>query len=124
MNEKQAIAKLKKIVGRDLAYRIDPKAATAEDRQAACAKREALRLTRVAAVDALEARRTKILEGDAEYQRLKAELATARSAAEANASVSLSYRITVGRSSKLWFSVLAQGDNWDDVINKLEKETA
>jgi hypothetical protein len=127
MNQTQALSALKKILGPKLGYRINPKAATAEEREEAQAQRPELRAAREAAQAAMEARRLAILEGDAEYQRLKAEWTKAKKAAEENAGASTSYRITVGTVSDVgglgFFHVKAEGDNWDDVITKLRDKS-
>jgi len=116
MNQTQALAKLKKLLGPKVGYRINAKAPTADERQAAREGLESLQLEAAAADRAREARLAELLANDADYQRLKAEtLAAKRALVDARATVNC-YRITVGVSGSMFFSVMAEGDHWDEVV--------
>lgn len=119
MNQTQAIAKLKKIIGKGFGYRVDPKALNAEERDAASIKARALREQKVAAEEAMQARRNEVLRGDATYQSLKIEYEALRKAHEVASRGLYRKRITVGHVSSMFFSVRADGDNWDEVVAKV-----
>ena len=123
MERAVAIKKLGKILGKSLGYRVDPKAPDQDERNEA---REELRIAlvhREAFKKEREARREKILQADAEYQRLKAEHVEATQRCEKLSATMRHYRFTVGTSNSMFFSIKAQGDSWEEVITKLsEKE--
>ena len=115
-----AIKKLSKLLGKSLGYRVDPKAPLAEEREQLRAElKEA-----GAKVDALlkqkEARIKALLDADTEYQRIKAEHATAKKDRDHLASRCYHYRFTVGTSNGMFFIVKAQGDSWEEVISKVQ----
>lgn len=115
MNQTQALSTLKRLVGPKLGYRVDNKAPGAEEReQLITRKRETAARVR-AILEALDARRQAVLAADAEYQRLRAEHQAAKSLHEAIPSP-YHKRITVGRVGSLFFSVIADGDNWAEVV--------
>jgi len=122
MERAVAIKKLGKILGKSLGYRVDPKAPDQDDRDVARAMMRNIGPKRDALRAAVEARLKAILQADAEYQRLKAELADATKAYADMAEITSYYRITVGTTSSTFFTVKAQGDSWEDVIAKLTKK--
>jgi chromosome segregation ATPase len=119
MQRSTAIAKLSKLLGKSLGYRVDPTAPSAWVRDQARAELAQARPQREALAKALEARSREILGADADYQRLKAEVAEAQRHCDALAAVTSHYRFTVGISNSLFFTVKAQGDSWEQVIEKL-----
>ena len=119
MNRTQAIAKLKKVLGPDMGYREDPKALLAEDREAVQVKRDVVRDVHNVIKADLEKRRQEILAADEEYQRLSREYQRTRKALEALNGNLFARRVTVGKCSDLFFSVKAEGDNWQEVVDKL-----
>jgi len=121
MNQTQALAKLRKVLGADMAYRTNPKALNAEQRDAARVVWQEARAIAEAAEAARVARLNALLAGDAEYQALKAQAAATKKTAD-NARAGLySYRITVGVRNAMFFSIRAEGDNWDEVVTKITK---
>jgi hypothetical protein len=124
MNERQAIARLRKLIGPKLAYRVDHKAPTADEREVIRAKYDAAKQAADAAVAARKARYEQLLAGDAEYQRLKAEASAAETAATKARAGLHARRITVGRDQGWIFSVVAEGDNWSEVVDKVVKNGA
>jgi len=116
MNQTQALAKLKKLLGPSVGYRINAKAPTADERAELREGFPALQRAEEETKAAREARLVELLAGDARYQELKAA-ATAASKAAAEARGRLyRHRITVGVSGSMFFSVMAEGDNWDEVV--------
>jgi hypothetical protein len=117
-----AIKRLGKMLGKSLGYRIDPKAPAVEEREAAKAQLPALIAERKAADEAVESRRKELL-ADPQYQELKA---AAKAASDKANRVSYTahhhYKITVGTSNNMFFLVRAQGDSWEEVIEKLDAE--
>lgn len=118
MNQSQALAKLKKIIGPKLGYRVDQKAPDADERER---RREEYLRTRdamKASDEARAARRVEVLAADAEYQRLKAAYLEAKRVHDAVPSFNTK-RITVGRSGAMFFSVVAEGDTWAEVVERV-----
>jgi len=124
MERAVAIKKLGKILGKSLGYRVDLKAPDQDDRDEARAKMREVAPERDALKAAVEARREAILQADAEYQRLKAELKNASKTYADLAEITSHYRFTVGTSSGMFFTVRAQGDSWEEVIAKLTAKQA
>jgi hypothetical protein len=119
MNEQQAIGKLKKLLGPRAAWRVDPKAPLADERAAALAARPAASKAVLDARTALDARRAELLR-DPEYVHLLNEWQFLKRQADLLAGASHRHRITVGRNSGIALHVVAEGDNWAEVIEKLE----
>lgn len=117
-----AIKKLGKMLGKSLGYRLDPRAPTPEERDQATAEAKTLSAEYKTAEEAEAERRRVILEGDAEYQRLRAETKRLRDAKDKAWSKSRHYKITVGTSNSMFFHVRAEGDSWEEVIEKLSAE--
>lgn len=121
MNQTQALSKLKKIIGPKLGYRIDKDAPDADERERRHA--EFLRTLAVmkAADQARADRLAALLASDAEYQRLETDHAAAKREHEAVPSYHHK-RITVGRIGSMFFSVVAEGDCWAEVVEKASKQ--
>jgi len=121
MNKNQAIVKLRAILGRDLAYRINPKVPVGEQREANLQCRIALTEDLRVAKEAAEARRREIL-ADPEYQRLQGRVEELRRERDSLYSAD-HHRIEVGTSSDVgglgFFHIRASGDNWAEVVAKL-----
>ncbi len=117
-----AIKKLRKLLGNSLAYRIDPNAPTAEERDEAKAELPAANAKKGLLGKQLEARRNAILEADAEYQRPSADYAETKYRVTDLELMANKYKITVGVSDSLLFTVRAQGDSWEQVIQELTKK--
>jgi uncharacterized protein (DUF3084 family) len=123
MERAVAIKKLGKLLGKSLGYRVDPKAPDQDDRDVAREKLRVALVHREALKKEREARRDEILQADAEYQRLKTEQMKAAECCERLSATMRHYRVTVGTSNSMFFTIKAQGDSWEDVIAKLtEKE--
>ncbi len=119
MERKVAIKKLGSMLGKSLGYRIDPKAPTSEEREAARQRLPALIAARQEADKAMAERRQALL-ADARYQELVAAYKEARSCVDKTSSVTHHFKITVGTTAGMFFHVKAQGDSWEDVIAKLD----
>ena len=123
MNRTQALAKLKKVLGKNLAYREDPAALVGDEREAAKVKREVLHDAKKLIGELRDARRAEVLAADAEFQRLKGQYERAREAADKAGAEVFGRRITVGTRSGVggfhFFNVKAEGDNWQEVVDKL-----
>jgi len=124
MERSVAIKKLGKLLGKSLAYRVDPKAPDQDDREEARAKLQVCLRRREALGKERTARREEILMADAEYQRLKAEHEKSKNDCEELSSIMRSYRFTVGTSNSIFFTIKAQGDSWEEVIAKLTQKQA
>ena len=119
MERTTAIRTLGKLLGKHLAYRVDPKAPSSEEREAARTRSKELVDRKAAAHTALMARREALLQ-DPEYQSLMAAWREADKALSHNSGVMHHYKITVGTTDNLFFHVRAQGDNWEEVITKVK----
>lgn len=103
MNQAQALTKLRRLYGPALAYRLDPRAPDAAQRDEMRAKWPAAKKAADAAEAARKARLEQLLT-DPQYQALKANAQeTAAAADEARAGM-LHYRITVGTAGPVFFS--------------------
>lgn len=121
MERSVAIKKLGKLLGKSLGYRVDSKAPTKEQREAAKAELTVAIAERNGVKEKRDARYNTILEADAEYQTLRAEYKTASERVNALSSITRHYKITVGLTSSMFFHVRAEGDTWEEVIAKLEQ---
>jgi hypothetical protein len=127
MERSIALKKIRKLLGDKMGYRISAKAPGPEARAEA----------RLALTPAIEERNKlreqqrvryeEILAADAEYQRLVAATKAANEKVDKLSSTTRWFKITVGVTiGGLLFSVKAEGDSWEEVIDKLtkKKETA
>ncbi len=119
MERSVAVRKLGKILGKNVSWRVNPKAPDKEGREAARAKMAELLPRREALNQALAERRRIVLEADQEYQRVGREYREIRKRCDELHSVCLSYRFTVGTCSNMFFLIKAQGDSWEQIIDKL-----
>ena len=119
MERAAAISKLGKILGKKLGYRVDPKAPTREEREAARTKLPAAIAVRKALTEKKEARCKVLLEADAEYQALTAAYNKAREHTNKLSASMRHYKITVGVSDSMFFLIKAEGDSWEEVVDKL-----
>ena len=122
MERAAAIRKLGKLLGKKWGYQVDDKAPTLEERLAAQVALPPVVEERKKLSEQLEARRNAILAADEEYQNLQVAYRAARGRADELLSITSRYKITVGVSSTMFFHVKAQGDSWEEVINKLTAE--
>lgn len=119
MNQTQAIAKLKAAIGPGFAYRLNPAAKKAPQREAASEKARALSPKIEAAKTALAKREAELLAADAKYQEIKADLQAMRRDHSEARSTATACPITVGTSNSLFFSIKAQGDNWQELVDEV-----
>lgn len=113
--QKQAIAALQAMYGKEAAYRINKKAATPAERDAAREQLPALRERVEQAKLAMENKRKELLQ-DPQYQRLVQDWRDANDARERACSKVRSRRITIGKANKLFFHVTGEGDTWDEAL--------
>jgi hypothetical protein len=120
MERSIAVKKLHKILGKGFGYKVDPKAPLQEDRD----KVRAVLKSAISERDRLRAecaeRQKAVLDGDQEYQKRYKALKAAREYVDKLSWTTHHYRVTVGNSSGMFFHVKAQGDNWEEVIEKLK----
>ncbi|MCR4374215.1 MAG: hypothetical protein NUW22_05140 [Acidobacteria bacterium] len=123
MTKPEALKRLARLFGTKLRYREDPKAHRGpEARDAATA---ALREARQTAADlsaARNARHKALLDGDAEYQRILRDFHAARDCRDTLEAEAGRYRLTVGVEEMGFFLVKAHGDNWADIVRKVEEK--
>lgn len=120
MNEKQAIAAMKKLWGSKAAWRYNENALRGEDREQRGREADVLREKQRAVEKARDARRAELLK-DPEYLRLVAEHNAAMKAADLAAGNYRARRVTIGYmgggAGLQWFNVKAEGDNWQEAID-------
>jgi hypothetical protein len=122
MERAAAIKKLGKLLGKSLGYRVDPKGATAEEREEA---RAALKIATEKAKALLEQREAYVkalLDADPEFQKIKDAHLAAKKDRDHLAGRCHHYKFTVGTTDGIFFLVKAQGDSWEEVIDKLETD--
>jgi hypothetical protein len=125
MERSVAVKKLHKLLGKGFGYRVNPKALDREGREAAKAELKAASAERESLRAAADARRNELLTGDQDYQAKLAAYQAARKRAEQLMSHTHSYRFTVGTTTNAsgfgFFHVRAEGDNWEEVLEKVTK---
>lgn len=119
MERTVALKKLGQLLGKKLGYRIDAKAPTKEERVEARAALTQAIDERNKLVEQRDARSRAILAADAEYQSLFSAAKAARERTDKLSSVTRRHKITVGTSEGMFFMVKAEGDSWEEVIDKL-----
>jgi|ERR1700685_326663 len=124
MQRADAIKKLGKMLGKNLGYRVDDKAATREERQAARAELTPAIAERKKLEEQKDERRRAILAADTEYQNLCAAYEAARKNTDRLGSIMSHFKITVGTTTSMFFHVRAEGDSWEEVIDQLTKKDA
>lgn len=124
MERAVAVKTLGKMLGKSLGYRVNPKAATAEERAIVKQQLPALTVAKQEAEKAMKDRREAILAADQQYQDLIAAYKEARECQERAFSITRHYKITVGTSNGMFFHVRAEGDSWEEVIEKLSTKAA
>lgn len=125
MDKATAVRKLHKIIGKGFGYQLNPKALDKDGREAAKAELKTANAEKDRASAALEARRQELLAGDQDYQAKLVAYRAARKHAEKLSSQSYACRITVGTTDRVggfgFFHVKADGDNWQEVLDKVTK---
>jgi hypothetical protein len=119
MERLTALKKVKSLLGPKYGYRIDKFAVSPEEREAARQELPAAQAEYKKLKEQREARRQSLLEGDAEYQRLNTECVKSVRHCEKLSGAIYRRKFTVGKSNGLFFVVKAEGDSWEEVIEKL-----
>jgi cell envelope opacity-associated protein A len=121
MERVAAIKTLGKLLGKEMGYRVDPKAPTADERKEARERLPALTAERQRLEKLEMDRKVAVLAADQEYQAIRAARIKAAKAAQEVACTARSYKITVGNTmAGMFFSVKAEGDSWEEVIRKVK----
>lgn len=123
MTPKQAMARLRSILGPTAMVRENSRAATDAERRAAAAKLSALTEAAATAKAARHARHQELLR-DPEYQRLSAEVEAAQRAFVNAAGTARSYRLAAGTDSGLFCEVIAEADNYAQLVALVEAKKA
>jgi len=122
MERAVAIKTLSKLLGKKFGYRVDPKASTPEQKENAKALLPSALEQRNKLKEAKEARFNAILAADTEYQDLKAAHKAAQDSVSKLNSIMYHRKITVGLDEGFFFLIKAEGDSWEQVIEKLQKK--
>jgi hypothetical protein len=124
MERSVAVKKLMKMLGKSFGYRIDTRAPTPEERAAAQAEMPAAVAERNKIKEQKDARYRAILAADQEYQSLCVAYDAARKRTDKLFSLIRHYKITVGNTNSMFFHIKAEGDSWEEVIDKLQEKAA
>ena len=127
MERTVALKKLERLLGKKLGYRVAANAPTPEERATAKAALAPAIEEYNKLKEQRDARYRAVLAADAEYQNLVAAQNAARERMNKLSSITHHHKITVGTSEGMFFRVHAEGDSWEDVIDKLtakEKKAA
>lgn len=124
MNMNQAMKRVNELLGKRAVIRIEKACCTPEEREEARQRLGGLSASFKAAEAARDARRKALLDGDAEYQRLCAELRAVQLERDATRSVVFFYPVTIGIDAGICLSVRAYGDTLADAIANLESKAA
>jgi hypothetical protein len=114
-----ALKKLGKLLGKSLGYRVNDNAPTREERAVAQTALASAFVERNTLKEKRDERYRTILATDAEYQRLRAAHLAACEYVDRLSSITRHYKITVGVSNSMFFRVKAEGDSWEEIIDKL-----
>jgi hypothetical protein len=120
MNQSQAMARLRKIYGKNAALQDTKRPTSPELRQQQQDARRQANERRLLAERALTERREKILSADAEYQNLLSLQKAAVRAA--NNCPFPEFRYSAGELSSLAFHVRAQGDSLEEIVEQIERK--
>lgn len=119
MERAVAIKKLTQLLGKSVGYRVNTKAPTREEREAARVELPAANEERNKLGEQRRKRHEAILAADTEYQSLVVAYDAAKKHANDLLGVMHHYKFTVGRTEGPFFVVKAEGDSWEDVIEKV-----
>lgn len=119
MERTTALKKLQVLLGKNMGWRINPKAPSQDEREAAKAALPAAVAERNRLREQRQARYEQILAADEEYQNLKAASLEAGKVVDQLSGTTRYFKITVGRSMGIFFEVKAEGDSWEEVIGIL-----
>jgi hypothetical protein len=123
MNQKQAVAKLRKILGPKMGWSINSNALTAEERAEQAALSTELRAKEHALKEQLTAMREKLLS-DPTYVALRTQWNETKDAADRAWGRSYRKPIDVGTQGAMFFTIKASGDNWEDVLAQLSSRNS
>lgn len=121
MNAKQALARLRKVIGPKIAYKENKHGLDAAEREREKNIATELRIDANRLKVELDALREKLLL-DTEYVYLRDRYNSVKQRADLAASASHRHKLSVGRMGELFFTVLVEGDNWEDVIEKAKEK--
>ncbi len=122
MTAQEAAKKLERLLGPKGAWRTSPKSPTADTKPTKEQLQDARGMAEVAKMEA-DARKRELLS-DPEYVRLRNAQIAADKSLDHLRGLMISYRVTVGIDKGWCFEILEQGDNWAEVIRKLETKQA
>lgn len=123
MNATQALTALRKLLGPKAGIQDSGKASSPEQRAAERELYLARKAIKDAAAAAMTSRREAILAADSEYQRRRAEHDAARALLEKTGH-GYRYRYMAGTLGALFFTVEAEGDTLQEVVDKVRAKKA
>lgn len=120
MTPTEGVRRIRKLLGTKAKYRELHERTSPEGRALAMDKARHLKALYDAAKEKRDALHRELL-ADHRYQAIQAETAELRRQWERERGLALRYRLTVGTvEGGMFFMVKAQGDNWAEVVFKLE----
>jgi hypothetical protein len=112
MERNVALKRLRRMLGKNAGYRVDPTAPTGEQRE----KRERIARNGLAQGRGVES----CASAPRGRARSRCRIPAPREAADKAGATARHHKITVGVSSELFFHVKAQGDSWEEIFRILE----
>lgn len=123
MNAAQALSALKRLLGPNAGIKDYRAPSSPEQRDAERALYIERRATKDAVAAAMKARSDAILAADPEYLRLRAEYEAARAVLEKTGH-GMHYRYRAGTLGKLFFTVEAEADTLQELVDKVRAKKA
>lgn len=120
MERAVALKRLHKMLGKGFAWRINPNAPSAAERESAETALPGVIELRNTFRDARDARYKELLQ-DEKYKALCEKAREMQERVEKLSGVTRHKKITVGTANGLFFVVKAEGDSWEDIFAKLKE---
>lgn len=124
MERAVALKRLSKMFGKKLRWQINPKAPTAEEREAARIEMATALPEKKALEERLSQRRAAILAADQEYRELLALFKAMKERVDKLQGMQHRHKIQVMTFEGFFNHVRASGDSWEEIFAELEKRVA
>lgn len=119
MTRTDAVRRLKRLIGPKFHWQEDKRPSSPEARASASTEAQRIKGERDAAKLELEEMRRRLLS-DPDYQALSAKVVWLNKELDNARWAACHHRIDVGTLNEIFFMVKAHGDNWADVVRKVE----
>ena len=120
MNRQEALEILMRIIGNRLVWRENPKALKAAGREKQ-SKLAAQKYQEYKQILVAKSERARILLDDPEYKRLESAATLAKKQHDRARGLSIATPIAVGKVGEAFTTMMAFGDNWQEVVDQIKK---